>query len=183
VAVQHLPGVRVPAGAVGADRYGTAAIKSLESYASRLSAAQRRILRAVLTPHPGLTVDPAGGLAVSAGARSAKSTALTAFAPILLEAIKRLEAHGMVFKHKITLDLESSNASGDLAYTVATWLDGVGSVCAITFTPSGVALDLFGRRSVMLHELMHCAAAEQAPSKFAWDAQPKYLDEGLPEWA
>ena len=180
--VHALPGVRTPRGAVaGRQQDGTAAIKSLDLYRRRLTRAQRRALRIAL--RPGKTIATiAPGAAVVARA-AAPPPALGDLPAILAEAVRRLRGHGMVFRHGISLSTLGTNASDEDAHTEAQWLTGGGHDCAISFRPSGVAGNVFVRRTLMLHELMHCAAAEQSGSEGAWLRQPKFLDEGLPEWA
>jgi hypothetical protein len=181
-AVAPLPGVHVPRGAVGTDRSGTAAIKALSRYSKLLTARQRAVLRAVLRPHGAVTIDPNAPTVARATAAVA-AAALGDLPAILAESLRRLKAHGILFRHNVSLAALSATSGTDQAQAIATWLEGTGTVCAISFRPSGLHASLLERRTVMLHELMHCAAAEQCPSRAAWDNQPAYLDEGLAEWA
>ena len=181
--VAPLPGVRVPRGAVGTDHSGTAAITALSRYTSRLSSRQRAVLNRLLRPHPAVTIDPSAP--DIARARVAASPAgLGDFPAIVAEALVRLKAHGVIFHHAISLEMQSTdNNKADHANTLPTWLLGTGSVCAISFFPKGVGQSVFVRRQVVVHELMHCASFEYSPSRPAWYSQPLYLSEGLPEWA
>src|SRR4051794_26065773 len=54
--VAPLPGVHTPKGAVGRERSGTGAIKSLDAYAKRLTPGQRRVLRRILRPRGRPTI-------------------------------------------------------------------------------------------------------------------------------
>jgi hypothetical protein len=183
--VHPLPGVNVPRGAVGVDRSGTSAIKSLIFYKRRLKPRQRAILRSVLRPQRGaVLINPSAPTASIASVPTAGASAGLGDLPtIAAEAVGRLQAHGMVFTHQISLSVLRQEAGDELAHTEATWLEGTGSVCAISVRPSGTRISLFGRRTMVLHELMHCASAEQCPTVKCWHAQPAYLDEGLPTWA
>jgi hypothetical protein len=176
--VAALPGVRVPAGAVGRESSGTGAIASLDRYRGRLTRGQRAVFNAVLRASgPSVTIAGVAGLGHAAGAPG-----LGDLPAITQEAKQRLIAHGMVFKHPITLTLLSTNHGDELMNTFAQWLYGSGSACQIGIRPSGARLSLTLRRRLILHELMHCAAAEQVSNRNEFDHLPQYVQEGLAEW-
>lgn len=179
--VAHLPGVKVPRGAVGKDVSGTDAIKSLLLFAKRLTPAQRRVAYHAMAPsgRPLAKVDPAklGTMAQAAD--------VSGLSGMLSEAVLRLRQHGVLFKHPIAI-YEIENRSGtELAATGANWLfpNVHSNECAVHLEPNGLSKGIVSLRQTLLHELMHCASGELVPNKKAWLAQPKFLDEGLPEWA
>jgi hypothetical protein len=179
--IAHLPGVKVPRGAVGRDSSGTSALKSLYPFRDRLTKAQRKVLDAALQPvgAPLARFDPG---ATPARARAADVSGLTA---TLSEAVTRLRSHGVLFVHPIALyDLTGTVGKTELARTGARWLfKNKGNECAVMLAPKLLTQDIVGQRQTILHELMHCASGELVSSAAAWNAQPKFLDEGLPEWA
>jgi hypothetical protein len=179
--VVHLPGVKVPRGAVGNDSSGTGALKSLYAFRNRLTKAQRKVLDAAMQPvgAPLATFDPG---ATTARARAAEVSGLTA---TLSDAVQRLRNHGVRFVHPIALyDLAGNVPKHTLAETGARWLfKNQGNECAVMLAPKLLTQDIVGERQTIVHELMHCASGELVSSAAAWIAQPKFLDEGLPEWA
>lgn len=175
--VAPLPGVRTPKGAVGRETSGTGAIKSLDAYSKRLSRGQRRVLRRILRPRgrPVVLGAPA--------ARTAKNPPLGDTQKIVEDAVTRLNGHGITFKHQIALYTAPNHDATEYAHTEAQWLEKSGKYCAITFHPNGLNAGLSLRQRAAVHELMHCAMAELSKNKTAWDRIPKFLDEGIPEWA
>jgi hypothetical protein len=175
--VAPLPGVRVPRGAVGREASGTAAIAALDRYRRRLTRRQRAVFNRALRPAgPSVTISPTGGPARAHGA-----VGLGDLPAITIEALARLRAHGIVFTHPIKLTLSSRNKGLERMNTLAQWLYKLGSACAIEVRPSGARASLILRRRFLLHELMHCAAAEQV-TRAQFDSQPQYVQEGLAEW-
>jgi hypothetical protein len=175
--VAPLPGVRTPKGAVGRETSGTGAIKSLDAYTKRLSRGQRRVLRRILRPR---------GRPVVLGApvaRTAKNPPLGDMQKIVEDAVTRLNGHGITFKHQVALYTAPNHDPTEYAHTEAQWLEKSGKYCAITFHPNGLNAGLALRQRAAVHELMHCAMAELSKNKAAWDHIPKFLDEGMPEWA
>jgi hypothetical protein len=192
--VAHLPGVKVPRGAVGRDSLGTDAIKSLDLYRNRLTAAQLKVLDAVIVPagKPVAVVNPDGSIASTHGpaVRARRAIALSALSGTLSEAVMRLRQHGVFFKHPIAVsELTKKADPDDDGETVALWLfkkkngQPRGSECSVELDPALLSRSIAEIRETLVHELMHCAAGEQVSSEQGWDAQPKFLDEGLPEWA
>jgi hypothetical protein len=180
--VAPLPGVHVPAGAVGREASGTGAIAYLDRFRNRLTRRQRAVLNRVLHPAGPVVAIPAAPALASAPVHAVTAVGLGDLPAIVQQAKARLAAHGMVFKHRIGLTLLSTNQGLEQMDTLAQWLFGVGSQCVIEVRPSGARAPLFERRRFVLHELMHCAAAEQVRNRTEWDRQPAYLEEGLPEW-
>ena len=187
--VHSLPGVHPPKGAVGNGRSDGGAARSLDLYRKRLTRAQRRVLDRALRPPARrvVTVDPDGNEV--AGANAARAAAGPPDQPaVLAEAVRRLRAHGVIFRHPITYsEAVHNDKAGDLAITVGAWLyndpEYPAKDCYITFFPNGLADGVVDRRVTMVHELMHCAMFEAAPSGEVANRQPKFLDEGLPEFA
>ena len=177
--VAPLPGVKTPKGAVGHEQSGTGAIKSLDAYSKRLTRGQRRVLRRILRPHGRPVLIGDGSTAHAA----APPSPLGDMPTIVAEARDKLAAQGVVFKHTIAVYFAPDHSATEYAHTEAQWIEKDGKYCAITFHPSGLGVNLATKRREALHELMHCAMAELAKNKAAWDAIPKFLDEGIPEWA
>jgi hypothetical protein len=99
--------------------------------------------------------------------------------------VQRLRDHGVLFVHPIALyDLTGTVGKTELARTGARWLfKNKGNECAVMLAPKLLTGDIVSERQTILHELMHCASGELVTTAKAWIAQPKFLDEGLPEWA
>jgi hypothetical protein len=180
--VAPLPGVHVPAGAVGREASGTGAIAFLDRFRNRLTRRQRAVLNRVLNPAGPLVPVPAAPALASASVHAVSAAGLGDLPAIVGEAKGRLAAHGMVFKHPIALKLLTSNKGLEQMNTLAQWLYGGGSNCLIEVRPSGARAPLIEKRRFVLHELMHCAAAEQVNNRTEFDREPAYVDEGLPEW-
>jgi hypothetical protein len=181
--VAPLPGVKTPKGAIGRDGSAGGAIRSLDLYRKRLTKAQRRVLdRALNSGRRVATVDPDGNRVDGATARAAAGP--SDMPAVLAEAVQRLRAHGVRFKHPLSYaEYAHNDAAGDLADTLGEWLYHRGNDCSVTFYPDGYNESLTDRRVTMIHELMHCAMFEASANRQVADAQPKFLDEGLPEWA
>jgi hypothetical protein len=178
--VAHLPGVTVPKGTVGKDPSGTDATMSLLLFRSRLTRAQRTVLDRSMVPRgtPIAKVDPT---AMGAEARAADVSGLSA---TLSEAVLRLRQHGVLFKHPIAL-YDLKNAKGTLlANTTANWLIPRlhSNECAVNLSAKVQGNGIDAIRQTLLHELMHCASGELVSNVKGWAAQPKFLDEGFPEW-
>jgi hypothetical protein len=193
--IARLPGVHPPRGAVGREFDATPAIQDLIGFESRLTPAQRAVLNRVLNAPttPIGSVDPtaptsAAAAAVLSARQGAAAPGRVAASPanqaMLDEAVSRLQAHGVMFKHQIILDAHTANdAAGDLADTEAHWLRKDGDTCEVSFFPDGLGKDLATIRVTLVHELMHCATAELSPTRKYWTGLPRYFGEGLPDWA
>ena len=178
-AVAPLPGVKTPRGAVGRDPDGTMAIKGVLRYEKRLTRKQRRVVDKALRFHGGTVVTPGQ-------ASAARTSALGDAEAIAAEAVVRLQGHGIVFKHPVRLHALSDNQGSELAHTAAAWLlTGAKKTnyCEVSLRPKALNGSVVIQRETITHELMHCASAEFSPTKEGYLAQPKFLDEGLPEWA
>src|SRR3954454_4204825 len=178
-AIGSLPGVKTPRGAVGRDPDGTMAIKGVLRYEKPLRRRQQRVVDKALRFRGGTVVAPGQ-------ASAARTSALDNAELVAEEAIKRLEGHGIVFKHQVRLHELSDNQGSNLAFTAAGWLlSGAKKTnyCEVSLRPKTVSGSDVRVQGTLTHELMHCASAEFSPTKEGYLAQPKFLDEGLPEWA
>src|SRR5207253_7104707 len=112
------PRVHVPTGAVGIDRSGTAAIKALSRYSSRLSARQRAVLERLLHPHRAFTIDPNASSLAQAAAAGAPA-GVGDLPAIIAEALRRLKAHGVIFHHGISLETRGKDSANEYAHSQA----------------------------------------------------------------
>jgi hypothetical protein len=177
--VSDLPGVRRRRGVVGTSRSGTAALGWLIHYRKRLTRGQRRVLERVRTGKGARVIMEAGQ------PRAAQADPLLLrWAGLLDEAKRRLEAHGMPFRHTIRYLLRvPESPAKDNAWTVAQWLYGGGNTCDISIPNSSIArIDEFGE-ALGLHELMHCVQAEYLAQAGRTARPPAWVEEGTAHWA
>src|SRR3954469_8384974 len=160
-AIGSLPGVKTPRGAVGRDPDGTMAIKGVLRYEKRMSRKQQRVVDKALRFRDGTVVAPGQ-------ASTARTAALGNAEHVAAEAIKRLEGHGIVFKHQVRLHELSDNQGSNLAFTAAGWLlSGAKKTnyCEVSLRPKTVSGSDVRVQGTLTHELMHCASAEFSPTK------------------
>jgi hypothetical protein len=187
VAYGPLPGVRTPAGRRTTIASGTLAAQWVASYWSKLSSAQRRVVKRRLgVPAPGVS------------AHAANVVNDPSFHPDPeLQAL----AEGFYSEYETLLGSEFTKSSVPLTIVAGTssdtvdayadsfafneqgsWDTGLPATCRIRLLPPGQSSDPAFKKLVIAHETFHCIQFS-LQGGFAWDPQPAWIEEGTADWA
>jgi hypothetical protein len=173
-----LPGVRQRRGAVGTTRSATAPIKWLMQYRKRLTRAQRRVLDRVRSGRGAQQVIMAG----TARAAQADAGAILKMAGFLDEAKRRLEAHGMPFRHPVRYLLGVPDPDPILLGWEFPDFQVGGTTCDVSIPVSTLRIVDKEGPGTAVHELTHCAQDEFLAEAGLSENPPGWVSDGSAEW-
>jgi hypothetical protein len=178
-----LPGVRPPSGRRTAIPSATLAARSVLAYRSRLTPRQRGVVDRLL----GLSAPVRAGRARTADLGDPNFHP-TATVQASAESFAGIEAAKLA--HPLGLQLVAGNTSTPIngwadalpLNAAGAYGSGAATTCRIRVGPTGQAADPTFRQLVIAHEVFHCFEFAFEGAR-AWQRQPKWIEEGLADWA
>jgi hypothetical protein len=214
--VADLPGVHEVPGLVGDSASGTAALTWLYDRRDELTPAQRAVLDEVITPGPDaqiVNIDADGNVTGGpvplpqarasrpggrrrAHAAQADPAGIDRYTQIVLEAVPKMQAHGLVIRHPVVVNLQSADikVGTDQANTWPVWLaprpddastapaGGAANSCLVNVYPRAQGVPLAYMRQILVHELTHCAQDEFLTSIGQMGLIPRWVSDGTAEY-
>ena len=175
----------------------------MTEYRDELTSVQRELFDDALAPLPGdrtITINADGSLAAAAAGAAAvpapgpalarppraQAAARTAaeFDQIVREAIPRLQAHGLAFRHSVTVSFLDEDKGATDADAYPLWLVPLTlrNSCAVRVYPRTQASSLDYQRQIIAHELTHCVEFESMSSQGQVGPTPGWVMDGMAEY-